>query len=107
MAEGRLCRVRVERIVEPHPEETGCACVCQGCPYSPGDEWVLDQNGERGFWHLAGGTFCSEAWDAVSKYADSFLQGARVAPEGEPNALLVSCPNGFSPVAFSVSLVEE
>jgi len=30
---------------------------------------ILERNGERDdFWHMLDGKFCSEAWDAISRY---------------------------------------
>ena len=78
------------------------------CPlFSEGQEFVLDQNGPQGYWHLMGGTFCSEAWAAISNYVDTILQcGVVDSPSGD-NYKICCCPDGIRPVVFKVELVER
>ena len=82
----------------PEYQQQYCANPCSGkCPvYNKGDEFVFFRDDERDdYWHcglntlvktngnpdeVAGGPtkpFCSEAWDAISRYIYTGLQGVR------------------------------
>lgn len=75
--------------------------------FKEGDEFILDQNSMHGYWHLMGGTFCSEAWAAASSYIDTILQGGSFdTPNGE-NYKIVSCPNGIHPIIFKIERYKD
>ena len=47
------------------------------CPFfNVGDEFVLKRTPQQDdFYHLMNGKFCGEAWDAISRYVYTALQG--------------------------------
>lgn len=50
------------------------------CPlFKEGQEFILERgNGKDDFWNMMNGKFCSEAWDAVSRYIYAALQGGSI-----------------------------
>ncbi|MCD8004401.1 MAG: TIGR04076 family protein [Oscillospiraceae bacterium] len=102
----RICKVTVlDKKLFPELQERFCAVPRSGkCPcYYTGDEFLFYRNGQRDdYWHMGAGTlvksgepdedlvhspgtahagtagvpFCSEAWDAISRYIYAALQGA-------------------------------
>ncbi len=49
-----------------NPKSGSCPC------FEPGDTFLLKGND---FFHMLNGKFCSEAWDAISRYVYTALQG--------------------------------
>ncbi len=50
------------------------------CPrFKAGDTFLLQRTNERDdFYHLMDGKFCGEAWDAISRYVYTALQGGSI-----------------------------
>ena len=50
------------------------------CPFfNVGDEFILKRTPQQDdFYHLMNGRFCGEAWDAVSRYVYTALQGGSI-----------------------------
>lgn len=50
------------------------------CPlFEVGQTFVLERNGQRDdFWHMLDGKSCAEAWDAISRYVYTALQGGSI-----------------------------
>ena len=50
------------------------------CPFfKPGDTFLLKRTPQQDdFYHLMNGKFCGEAWDAVSRYVYTALQGGSI-----------------------------
>ena len=50
------------------------------CPFfNVGDEFILKRTPQQDdFYHLMNGKFCGEAWDAVSRYVYTALQGGSI-----------------------------
>ena len=47
--------------------------------FKVGDEFILDRTSQKDdFYHLMNGQFCGEAWDAVSRYVYTALQGGSI-----------------------------
>ena len=61
------------------------------CPFfHVGDEFILKRTPQQDdFYHLMDGRFCGEAWDAVSRYVYTALQG------GSKRAGISEAPAGF------------
>lgn len=98
-------------------------CSC----YNVGDEFMFYRDDERDdFWHLgidtlvktngdenkvAGGPnlpFCSEAWDAISRYIYTGLQGGSIMKgwmENE-NTMITCCNDGTRPVIFKIERID-
>ena len=110
MALGRKCRITVlkrdfdsELAAKFAPTTVNHPCE----KFEDGQEFILDQNGPVGFWHLMGGTFCSEAWAAISHYVDTILQGGTFESETGENMIIRSCPGGINPVVFKIELMTD
>lgn len=109
MAKGRLCKITVVKkayfpdLAEQFGESTSC-CPCH--KFEVGQEFILDQNGPTGFWHLMSGTFCSEAWAAIGHYVDTILQGGRFETESGENYTIACCPSGIHPTVFKIELAK-
>ena len=65
------------------------------CPFfKVGDEFILKRTPERDdFYHLMEGKFCGEAWDAISRYIYTGLQGGSIMKNWmrEENTMICCC----------------
>lgn len=113
-----------------NPKSGKCAC------FNVGDEFIFHRNDERDdFWHMGAGTlvksgkadedfahspgtmhcgtegvpFCSEAWDAISRYIYAGLQGGSIMHGWmrEDSTMICCCSDGTRPVIFKVERLEE
>lgn len=77
------------------------------CPFfEVGQEFIVDRND---FSYMLHGKFCSEAWDAVSRYIYTALQGGSVM-EGwtkDEKVMIACCNNGTRPVVFKIERTDE
>ncbi len=99
------------------------ACPC----YNVGDEFIFERDDERDdFWHMglntltkttadpdtvAGGPnrpHCSEAWDAISRYIYTGLQGGSIMRDwmNRENTMIASCSDGTRPVIFKIERID-
>ena len=106
-----------------------CADPASGaCPcYNVGDVFVFYRDdGRDDFWHMglntlvktngnkdtiAGGPkmpFCSEAWDAISRYIYTGLQGGSIMKGWmkNENEMITCCSDGTRPVIFKIERVD-
>ena len=113
----------------PELQQQYCADPRSGvCPcYHPGDTFVFERDGDRDdFWHMglntlvqttadprtvAGGPelpHCSEAWDAISRYIYTGLQGGSIMKGWmrEENTMITCCSDGTRPVIFKIERVD-
>ena len=76
------CKITVlETKVFPELQEKYLADPKSGpCPcFKAGDTFLLKRTPERDdFYHLMNGKFCGEAWDAISRYVYTALQGGSI-----------------------------
>ena len=76
------CRITVlETKCFPELQEKYLADPRSGpCPFfKPGDTFLLKRTPQQDdFYHLMDGKFCGEAWDAVSRYVYTALQGGSI-----------------------------
>ena len=100
------------------------ACPC----YNVGDEFIFCRDDENDhFWHgglntlvktdadpdtVAGGPkmpHCSEAWDAISRYIYTGLQGGSIMKGWmkKENEMICCCSDGTRPVIFKVERLDE
>lgn len=66
------------------------------CPFfKKGDTFLLKRTPEQDdFYHLMNGKFCGEAWDAVSRYAYTALQGGSIMKGWTNNdRMMIACCN--------------
>ena len=99
------------------------ACPC----YNIGDEFVFCRDeGRDDYWHLglntlvkttgnaekvAGGPkmpFCSEAWDAISRYIYTGLQGGSIMQgwTNDDRIMIACCNDGTRPVIFKIERID-
>lgn len=104
------------------PNAGECAC------YNVGDEFIFCRDDERDdFWHMgintlvkttgdadkvAGGPkmpFCSEAWDAISRYIYAAIEGGSIMKSWmkEENTMITCCNDGTRPVIFKIERIDE
>ena len=81
------------------------------CPmFEVGQEFILERgNGKDDFWHMMNGTFCSEAWDAISRYIYTALQGGAIMKgwSAKDNEFIACCNDGTRPVIFKIERIED
>lgn len=113
----------------PEYQQQYCANPCSGkCPvYNRGDVFVFYRDDERDdYWHcgvntlvktdgnpdeVAGGPkkpFCSEAWDAISRYIYTGLQGGAIMKGWmrDENTMITCCNDGTRPVIFKIERID-
>ena len=133
------CKVTViDKKLYPELQEQFCANPKSGkwpC-YNLGDEFVFERNDERDdFWHMGAGTlvkagepdedlthspgtahagskgvpFCSEAWDAISRYIYTALQGGSIMHGwmNDDRVMIACCSDGTRPVIFKIERIDE
>ncbi len=106
------CKVTVlETTVRPDLQERYLADPASGpCPFfKPGQEIWFERTPERDdFYHLADGRFCGEAWDAVSRYVYTALQGGSIMHgwTRDERLMIACCNDGTRPVTFKIERVD-
>lgn len=80
------------------------------CPYfHVGDEFLLERTPERDdFFHLMDGKFCGEAWDCVSRYVYTALQGGSIMHRwtNDDRMMIACCNDGTRPVIFKIERID-
>ncbi|MCD8018232.1 MAG: TIGR04076 family protein [Clostridiales bacterium] len=106
------CKITVlETKVFPEYQEQYLADPKSGpCPFfKKGDTFLLERTPEKDdFYHLMDGKFCGEAWDAISRYVYTALQGGSIM-HGWTNddRMMISCCNdGTRPVIFKIERID-
>lgn len=78
------------------------------CPYfKKGDTFLLKRTEEQDdFYHLMNGRFCGEAWDAISRYVYTALQGGSIMHKwtNDERMMIACCNDG--PVIFKIERVD-
>ena len=66
-------------------------------------------NGKDDFWNMMNGKFCSEAWDAVSRYIYAALQGGSIMKgwTNDEKMMIACCSDGTRPVIFKIERIDE
>lgn len=106
------CRITVlETKVFPEYQEQYLADPKSGpCPcFKPGDTFLLERTGSRDdFWHMLDGKFCSEAWDAISRYVYAALQGGSIMKgwTNDEKMMIACCSDGTRPVIFKIERID-
>ena len=119
----------IDKKLFPELQQRYCADKQAGaCPcYNVGDEFLFERDGDKDhFWQgglgtltktdadpdtVAGGPrrpHCSEAWDAVSRYIYTGLQGGSIMRgwmERE-NEMICCCNDGTRPVIFKLERID-
>lgn len=80
------------------------------CPFfSPGQVFMFERTPERDdFYHLNHGQFCGEAWDAVSRYIYTALQGGSIMHGWtRDDRMMIACCNDCTrPVIFKIERID-
>lgn len=106
------CKITVlETKVFPELQEKYLANPKSGpCPcFHAGDEFILDRTPEKDdFYHLMNGKFCGEAWDAVSRYVYTALQGGSIMHgwTNDERMMIACCNDGTRPVVFKIERID-
>ncbi len=76
------------------------------CPfYQIGDEFLFERYGEEDtFWREGNGTQCAEAWDCISRYIYTALQGGSIMRgwTNDEHIMIACCNDGTRPVIFRI-----
>lgn len=106
------CRITVLRKeCYPDLQEEYLANPKSGvCPmFEVGQEFILERNGERDdFWHMPDEKFCAEAWDAMSRYVYTALQGGSIMKgwTNDEKIMIACCNDGTRPVIFKIERMD-
>ncbi len=127
----------IDKKLFPELQAQYCAVPDSGkCPcYNVGDEFIFCRNNERDdYWHCGEGTlvksgepetgclqspgtahcgskgvpFCSEAWDAISRYIYTALQGGSIMHgwTKDDRVMIACCNDGTRPVIFKIERID-
>ena len=102
------CKITVlETKVFPELQEKYLADPKSGpCPcFKAGDTFLLKRTPEQDdFYHLMNGKFCGEAWDAISRYVYTALQGGSIMRKwtNDDRMMIACCNDGTRPVIFKI-----
>lgn len=76
------------------------------CPfYQVGDEFLFERYGDEDtFWREGNGTQCAEAWDCISRYIYTALQGGSIMRgwTNDERMMIACCNDGTRPVIFRI-----
>lgn len=120
----------IDKKLYPELQKQYCKDQNSGfCPcYNVGDEFIFERTDDKDdFWHMglntlvkttanpdtvAGGSkmpHCSEAWDAISRYIYTGLQGGSIMKGWmkEENTMITCCSDGTRPVIFKIERIDE
>lgn len=134
-----ICKVTViDKKLFPELQQKYCAKPDSGkCPcYNVGDEFIFRRDHERDdYWHMGAGSlikkgiaeenqitppdtrqcgepgvpFCSEAWDAISRYIYAALQGGSIMRGwmNDERIMIACCNDGTRPVIFKIERIDD
>ena len=77
--------------------------------FKKGDTFTLKRTSEQDdFYHLMDGKFCGEAWDAISRYVYTALQGGSIMHKwtNDERMMIACCNDGTRPVIFKIERVD-
>lgn len=76
------------------------------CPfYQVGDQFLFERyGGEDTFWREGNGAHCAEAWDCISRYIYTALQGGSIMRgwTNDERMMIACCNDGTRPVIFKI-----
>ncbi len=80
------------------------------CPfYNVGDTFIFERYGEEDtFWREGNGTQCAEAWDCISRYIYTALQGGSIMRNwtNDERMMIACCNDGTRPVIFKIERMD-
>lgn len=102
------CRVEVidKKLFADYQEKYLADPKSGVCPfYEVGDVTVFERyGGEDTFWRAAKGAHCAEAWDCISRYIYTALQGGSIMRgwTSDERMMIACCNDGTRPVIFKI-----
>lgn len=106
----------LDKKLYPDLQASYCKDPLSGeCPiYNIGDEYIFERyNNKDDFWHMGINTIqstphCSEAWDAISRYIYTGLQGGSIMRNWmkDERVMITCCNDGTRPVIFKVERLD-
>lgn len=108
MAVKHMCKITVLRreLYEDLQEEYLANPKSGKCPYfQEGQEWLVDS---KTYFRMLEGGFCAEAWDCISRYVYSALQGGSIMRgwTNDERMMIACCNDGTRPVIFKLERVD-
>lgn len=106
------CRVRVidKKCFDDFQEKYLADPKSGACPfYNVGDEFIFERYDERDdFWTMGKGSQCSEAWDCISRYIYTALQGGSIMRNwtNDERMMIACCNDGTRPVIFKIERID-
>ena len=85
------------------PKSGPCPC------FNVGDTFLLRRTPRQDdFYHLMNGKFCGEAWDAISRYVYTALQGGSIMHgwTNDDRIMIACCNDGTRPVIFKIERID-
>lgn len=77
--------------------------------YEEGQEFIFERyNKNDDFWTMGKGSQCSEAWDAISRYIYTALQGGSIMRNwtNDEKIMIACCNDGTRPVIFKIERID-
>lgn len=77
--------------------------------FKPGDTFVLGNGPQKDdYFRMMNGKFCSEAWDAISRYVYTALQGGSIMKgwTNDDRMMIACCNDGTRPVIFKIERID-
>ena len=74
--------------------------------FEDGQEWIVEK---MDFHYMLNGKFCAEAWDCISRYVYTALQGGSIMNgwTNDEKIMIASCNDGTRPVIFKIERIDE
>jgi uncharacterized repeat protein (TIGR04076 family) len=74
--------------------------------FEVGQEWIVDGND---YFRMMDGEFCCEAWECISKYVYTALQGGSIMRGWmkDDRIMIASCNDGTRPVIFKLERIDD
>lgn len=80
------------------------------CPfYQVGDQFLFERYGQEDtFWYTGRGSQCGEAWDCISRYIYTALQGGSIMRgwTNDERMMIACCNDGTRPVIFQIQRLD-
>ena len=106
------CRITVleTKVFDDYQEKYLANPKSGPCPcFKKGDTFLLKSPPERDdFYHMLNGKFSAEAWDAVSRYVYTALQGGSIMHKwtNDERIMIVCCNDGTRSVIFKIERID-
>lgn len=106
------CRVEVidKKLYRDYQEKYLADPESGVCPfYEIGQVFVFERYGKRDdFWTEGNGAHCAEAWDCISRYIYTALQGGSIMRNwtNSEKMMIACCNDGTRPVIFKIERID-